>query len=52
MSVGAHVTTDPCAECGWTGMHWHWGDRRFRSITELDDRERLAFDQALAEADR
>lgn len=52
MSVGAWVQTATCPECGWTGMHWHWGDRRFRSITALDDRERLAFNAALAEADR
>lgn len=43
----AWVETAPCLACDWTGFHWHWGDRRFRSTKELRPEEVIPFDEAL-----
>lgn len=43
----AWVETRQCPMCDWSGMHWHWGPRRYRTVREVPAADVPAFDQAV-----
>ncbi len=47
MNPHIHVTRFRCElkHCGWTGFHFHWRHRRYRSARELSWAELAEFDE-------